>query len=201
MSTTSVSAIIYCRHSGVNKSTCKVSIENKFLKRPKTAISTATMVHDYLQKPCAGAGGCGSKITRTCAGMCGLGGCIFSTLFMQVLKATRQRMLAYLTVIRSPAHTRTLGVSRPHAGAHPHATLMTMRHRSPSCFTFDWDRLFPSFARAQMSLCNLTIQQLESEGLHPLTGVCPVPGCGFPVARHLNERAPPQQAQAGEFHC
>jgi hypothetical protein len=33
----------------VDKSTCKVSIEIKFQKRPKTAISTATMVQDYLR--------------------------------------------------------------------------------------------------------------------------------------------------------
>ncbi len=49
-----------------------------------------------------------------------------------------------------------------------------------------------------MSLCNLTIQYLESRG-HHFTGVCPAPGCGLPVARHTNESAPPKRAQAGKF--
>jgi hypothetical protein len=49
-----------------------------------------------------------------------------------------------------------------------------------------------------MSLCNLTIQYLESQGFHRLTGTCPVEGCGLPVARHRDENAPPPLPQAGK---
>ncbi len=40
-----------------------------------------------------------------------------------------------------------------------------------------------------MSLCNLTIQYLESQHLDRLTANCPVAGCGLPVARHRDENA------------
>ncbi len=40
-----------------------------------------------------------------------------------------------------------------------------------------------------MSLCNLSIQYLESRGYDRLTGKCPVEGCGLPVARHRDEDA------------
>ncbi len=38
-----------------------------------------------------------------------------------------------------------------------------------------------------MSLCNLTIQKLESWGYNRLTADCPVRDCGLPVARHRDE--------------
>ncbi len=47
-----------------------------------------------------------------------------------------------------------------------------------------------------MSLCNATKQELIAEGLNPVTGKCPVEGCGLPVARHRDENAPPQ---AGKY--
>lgn len=56
-------------------------------------------------------------------------------------------------------------------------------------------------ARTQMSLCSLTIQYLESQGFHRLTGVCPVSECGFHVACHRDENVPLQQVQTGKFHC
>jgi hypothetical protein len=40
-----------------------------------------------------------------------------------------------------------------------------------------------------MSLCNLTIQMLEANGYNAVTGICPVPDCGLPVARHRDGTA------------
>jgi hypothetical protein len=39
------------------------------------------------------------------------------------------------------------------------------------------------------SLCNLTIQKLEDKGYDAVTGICPLPDCGLPVAPHHNETA------------
>ena len=50
-----------------------------------------------------------------------------------------------------------------------------------------------------MSLCNLTIQQLEANGAK-LLGTCPVPGCGWPVARHRVENAVPHQGKVSFLH-
>lgn len=44
---------------------------------------------------------------------------------------------------------------------------------------------FPS-GLFEMSLCNLTKQELAKEGIS-LLGNCPVVGCGLPVARHRDE--------------
>jgi hypothetical protein len=44
-----------------------------------------------------------------------------------------------------------------------------------------------------MPLCNLTIQKLEAIGVNVL-GICPVEGCGLPVAFHRDATVvhPPQ---------
>jgi hypothetical protein len=43
--------------------------------------------------------------------------------------------------------------------------------------------------RQMATLCNLTLQKLEQNGVSVL-GNCPVEGCGLPVARHRDETAP-----------
>ena len=52
-----------------------------------------------------------------------------------------------------------------------------------------------------MSLCNFTIQKLESKGYDGVSEGkthCPVEGCGLPVARHRDESAPQPLPQAGK---
>jgi hypothetical protein len=41
-------------------------------------------------------------------------------------------------------------------------------------------------------LCNLSIQYLESQDYHMLTGICPVQGCGLSVAHHRQDEFLPR---------